>query len=205
MHADVPWWTKAEVLGGPQTNMHLFLLLFAVVLGSAPAFAQSSQASPAKDVPSPDLPVSIERIRELLARAPAESVLVGLDRQPDYKITVEEQRFLKDILESLDVKTAPPPPGGLYAYEMQQQAWNTRNSPLVRPYAAFTSGELAQVTATSILGKLVARYLNQAVVNLSRTEAENLAREEVRRAIEQYCSGRPDRSFIEICTSSTLR
>ena len=148
---------------------------------------------------------SDERIRELLARAPAESVLVGLDRQPDYKITVEERRFLKDILESLDVKTGPSPPGGLYAHEIQQQVWNTRNSPLARPYAAFTSGELAQVTMTSILGKLVANDLSHAVLNLSRTEAENLAREEVRRAIEEYCSGRPDRSFIDICTSPTSR
>jgi hypothetical protein len=192
-------------LGDLKTNMPLFLLLFAAMLGNTPAAARSGQASPAQDAPSSDLPVSIERIRELLARAPAESVLVGLDRQPDYKITVEERRFLKDILESLDVKTGPSPPGGLYAHEIQQQVWNTRNSPLARPYAAFTSGELAQVAMTSIMGTLVGRYLTHAVMNLSRTEAENLAREEVRRAIEEYCSERPDRSFIEICTSATLR
>ena len=72
-------------------------------------------------------------------------------------------------------------------------------------YAAFTSGELAQVSLTSILGTLVARYLTHGVMNLSRTEAEHLAREDVRRAIDEYCSGRPDRSFIEICTSPTLR
>jgi len=192
-------------LGNLKSNMPLFLLLLAAMLWSMPAAARSSQTSPPQDAPSSDLPVSIERIRELLARAPAESVLVGLDRQPDYKLTVEERRFLKDILESLEVKSGPTPPGGLYAYEIQQQVWNTRNSPLARPYAAFTSGELAQVTMTSIMGTLVGRYLTHAVMNLSRTEAENLAREEVRRAIEEYCSGRPDRSFIEICTSPTLR
>ncbi len=189
--------------------MRLILLLVAVTLASAPALANPHQASPSASTPqdasSPDLPVSIDRIRELLARAPAESVLLGLDRQPDFKITVEERRFLKDILESLDVKTAPPPPGGLYAYEMQRQVWNTRNSPLVRPYAAFTSGELAQVSLTSILGALVTRYLTHGVMNLNRTEAENMAREDVRRAIDEYCSGRPDRSFIEICTSPTPR
>jgi hypothetical protein len=58
---------------------------------------------------------------------------------------------------------------------------------------------------TSILGALVARYLTNGIMNLSRTEAENLAREDVRRAIEEYCSGRPDRSFIDICTSPTSR
>jgi hypothetical protein len=189
--------------------MRLILLLVAATLASVPAVAQPSQASPPasppQDVPSLALPVSVERIRELLGRAPAESVLRGLDRQPDYKVTVEERRFLKDILESLDVKTGPAPPGGLYANEIQQQVWNTRNSPLVRPYAAFTSGELAQVSVTSILGALVARYLTNGIMNLSRTEAENLAREDVRRAIEEYCSGRPDRSFIDICTSPTSR
>ena len=153
--------SKAEPIGGVQTYMRLILLLVAVILTSTPAAAQPSQASPPastpQDAPSSDLPVSIDRIRELLARAPAESVLQGLDRQPDFKVTVEERRFLKDILESLDVKTAPAPPGGLYAYEMQQQVWNTRNSPLVRPYAAFTSGELAQVSLTSILGALVTK------------------------------------------------
>ena len=133
MHAGTIGPTIGRDPRGPQTTMHLFLLLFAVTLGSTPAAARSSQASPAQDAPSSDLPVSIERIRELLARAPAESVLVGLERQPDYKLTVEERRFLKDILESLDVKTAPPPPGGLYTYEMQQQVWNTRNSPLRPP------------------------------------------------------------------------
>ena len=198
-----------SAIGGVQTHMRLILLLVAGMLASVPATAPPSQtsspASPSQDAPSVDLPVSVDRIRELLARAPAESVLRGLDRQPDFQISIEERRFLKDILESLDVKTAPAPPGGLYAYEMQQQVWNTRNSPLVRPYAAFTSGELAQVSLTSVLGALVARYLTHAVLNLSRTEAENLAREDVRQAIDEYCSGRPDRSFIEICTSPTLR
>ena len=210
MHARyIPVDQGRRPIGGVQTYMRLILLLVAATLASEPAVAQSNQASspasPPQDVASQALPVSVERIRELLARAPAESVLRGLDRQPDYKVTVEERRFLKDILESLDVKTGPVPPGGLYAYEMQQQVWNTRNSPLVRPYAAFTSGELAQVSLTSILGALVTRYLTNGVINLSRTEAENLAREDVRRAIEEYCSGRPDRSFIEICTSPTSR
>ena len=204
MHAGGILVDRAETLGRPNITMHLVLLMIAAMLGGTPASAHSSQTSPGQDASSSELPVSVERIRELLARAPAESVLLGLDRQPDYKITVEERRFLKDILESLDVKTGPPPPGGLYGYEIQQQVWNTRNSPLVRPYAAFTSGELAQVTVTSILGSLVTRYLTHGVMNLSRTEAENLAREEVRRAIEEYCSARPDRTFIEICTSPTL-
>ena len=200
---------QAPVGGVQKTHMRLILLLVGGILATTTAVAQPSQpsssASTPQDATAADLPVSLDRIRELLSRAPVESVLLGLDRQPDFKVTVEERRFLKDILESLDVKTAPAPPGGLYAHEMQQQVWNTRNSPLVRPYAAFTSGELAQVSLTSILGSIVAKYLTHKVLNLSRTEAEQLAREDVRRAIDEYCSGRPDRSFIEICTSPTLR
>ena len=195
-----------EASGDLKTNMPLFLVLFAAMLGSTPAAARSSQTSPPQDAPSSDLPVSVERIRELLARTPAESVLVGLDRQPDYKITVEERRFLKDILESLDVKTGPSPPGGLYAYEIQQQVWNTRNSPLARPYAAFTSGELAQVTMTSILGKLVANYLSHAVLNLSRAEAENMAREEVRLGplITEFAKTDEDRAILRFFSTDVV-
>lgn len=178
------------------------------MLTSASVLAQSAEPSPSastpQDAPALNLPVSVDRIRELLARAPASSILRGLDRQPDYKLTVEERRFLQDILERLDVKTGPAPPGGLYAYEMQQQVWNTRNSPLVRPYAAFTSSELVQVSLTSILSALVGQYLTDGIRTWSRTQAEEFAREEVRRAISEYCAARPDRPLIEICTSPTL-
>lgn len=192
--------TAAE---GAQIHMRLFLLLVAAMLGSALALAQSGQASPdgstPQDTPARDLPVSLERIRELLAQAPHESMLNSLDRQPDFKVTVEERRFLKDILENLEIPASPAPPGGLYGYETQRQMANTRNSPLARPYAAFTSGELAQVSLTSILSALVTRYLTSGARNISRTQAEELARADVQRAINNYCVARPDRSQIEIC------
>lgn len=187
--------------------MRLIPLLVAVTVSSAPAFAQPDQASPgmssasstSQDAPVPDLPVSLDRIRELLARAPAVSLLHGLDRQPDFSITVEERRFLKDILETLDVKTAPAPPGGLYGYEMDRQVWNTRNSPLARPYAAFTSGELAQLSLTSIVSNLVTRYLTNGVRRYTRAQAEAQARADVRQAIDDYCRVHPERALIEIC------
>ena len=87
---------------------------------------------------------------------------------------------------------------------MQQQVWNTGNPPLVRPYAAFTSSELVQVSLTSILSALVTKYLADGVRTWSRTQAEALARDDVRRAIAKYCDARPDRPLIEICTLSTL-
>jgi len=183
--------------------MRLILLLVAAMAAGAPPPVPPDQASPEvstpQDAPALDLPVSIDRIRGLLAQVPAESLLRGLDRRPDFAITVEERRFLKDILETLDVKTPPAPPGGLYGYETQRQMWNTRNSPLERPYAAFTSGELAQVSLTSIVSALATRYLTNGVRNVSRTEAEALARADVRRAIDDYCSAHPDRALIDIC------
>ena len=188
--------------------MRLILLWVTAILSIGPALVQPVQASPAastpQDVAAPNLPVSVDRIRELLARAPIASILRGLDRQPDFAITVEERRFLRDILETLDLKTGPPAPGGLYANEIQQQVWNTRNSPLARPYAAFTSSELAQVSLTSILGALMTKFLADGGRTLSRTQAETLAHEEVRRAIVEYCDAQPVRPRIEICTLSAL-
>jgi len=195
-------------MGGVITPMRLMFLVVAGILSAGPAFAQDAKASPAPSTPQdatlPRLPVSVDRIRELLARAPAASVLRGLDRQPDYTITVEERRFLQDIVETLGEKTGPSPSGGLYAYEIQQQVWNTRNSPLVRPYAAFTASELVQVSLASILSGLVTQYLADGGRHWSRTQAEARARDEVRRAIAEYCEARPDRPRIDICTLSAL-
>jgi hypothetical protein len=193
--------------------MRLILLLVVVTLWSAPAVGQPDEASPvvaaasstSQDATALDLPVSFDRIRELLARAPAESLLQGLDRQPDFSITVEERRFLKDILETLDVKAAPAPPGGLYGYETDRQVSNTRSSPLARPYAAFTSGELAQLSLTSIVSALVTRYLTNGVRRYTRTQAEALAQADVRQAIDDYCRVHPERALIAICHQPALR
>ena len=189
--------------------MPLFFLIVAAVLISPAASAQtaptSPQASTAQDARPPDLPVSLDRIRQLLAKAPAEPLLGGPGRQPDFKITVEERRYLETVLESLHVKPEPAPPGGLYGYETQQQVNNMRNSPLTRPYAAFSSSELIQVSLTSILSALVMKYMTDSVRAMTRSQAEAAAREEVQHAIADYCSARPDRAFIDICKVPDLR
>lgn len=197
--------------------MRLIFLLVAAILSGAAVSAQSGQPSSAastpqdaptvadQDAPARDLPVSLDRIRQLLADAPANPLIGGSHPPPDFRVTVEERRFLLDILETLDVKTEPAPPGGLYANEIQQQFWNTRNSPLGRPYAAYTSSELVQVSLTSILSALVMRYMTDSVKAMSRSQAEAAAHEEVQRAIAEYCGARPDRAFIDLCTMPSLR
>jgi hypothetical protein len=189
--------------------MPLFFLVVAAVLSSPTTSAQNVPSSPptstAQDAPSLDLPVSLDRIRQLLARAPVEPLIGGPGRQPDFKITIEERRYLETVLESLRVKPEPAPAGGLYGYETQQQVNNMRNSPLTRPYAAFSSSELLQVSLTSILSALVMKYMTDSVKAMSRAQAEAAAREEVQHAIADYCSARPDRAFIDICKVPDLR
>lgn len=182
--------------------MWLCILLVAAILTSGPASAQQpapSSASPTQDTPAFHLPVSLDRIRELLARAPAQPLLRGLDRQPNFRVRIEERRFMEDILERLAIERAPAPPGGLYAYELRRQLWNSVDRPLMQPYAAFNQTELAQVLGTAALSGMAAKYLLQRIRTLNQDQNEREARAQVRRAIAEYCSAHPEGETFEIC------
>lgn len=181
--------------------MRLHLLVIAAILASAPAAAQQG-TSPATASTSQDAPasaVSLDRIREQLARAPARPLLHGLDRQPNFRIRIEERRFIEDILDSLQIPKTPAPPGGLYAYEQQRQIWNSVDRPLMQPYAAFSQGELVQVAATATLNSILAKYLLRGVRHLNQALNEQAAREEVRQAVADYCRAHPAGDTFEIC------
>lgn len=188
---------------GPKPPMRLYVLMIAVILTSAPSAAQQgtspSRASAVQDGPAFDLPVSLERIRELLARAPAKPLLRGLDRQPNFRVRIEERRFIEDILDSLQIPKSPAPPGGLYGFEHQRQVWNSVDRPLMQPYAAFNQRELAQVAATAVLNAILAKYLVEGVRDLNHALKERAAREEVRRAVADYCAAHPEGETFEIC------
>jgi hypothetical protein len=188
--------------------MRLSVVLVAAILTSTPVMAQpgslSSASSGASSATEDDarfeLPVSLERIRELLARAPPQPLLRGLDRPPNFRVRIEERRFIADILDNLDIGKVAVPAGGLYGYEQQRQVWNPVDRPLMQPYAAFSQGELAQVAATATLNAVVAKYLLQGIRNINQWQSERGAREEVRRAITEYCAAHPERESIELCT-----
>ena len=187
--------------------MRLFLLLLTATLAAAsPTAAQdvqpSSTARPASSTEdgSTDLPVSLDRIRERLATAPARPLLSSLERPPDFKVEVEE-RTIADILSTLDFKTGPAPAGGLYGYEQQQRLFNPVDRPLAQPYAAFNSAELITIAIQNLIFKYLGGRVVDAVSDAERARAEAAARGEVKGAIANYCAADPERAKrLSICT-----
>ena len=197
--------------GGPP-RLRLCMLLVYLLIGmlfTAPAaLAQappSSQAavpeSSAADSPSANLPVSLDHIRTGLKRQATDSLLKRVEIPPDFRIQILEQQRIDELLSKLDFKglKAPAPAGGLYGYDQQQRLFNPVNNPLVQPYAAFSGGELITVAVEN----LMARYLGGKIVNglsdFERARAEHAARQEVEKAIADYCAARPDRSDLQLC------
>jgi hypothetical protein len=164
--------------------------------GSSPSSAAQSAS---QDAPALELPVSLEHIRASLARAPEQPLLRGLDRKPDFQVTVEQRLKLEELLWSLDYKTGPAPPGGLYGYEQQRLLWNKTDHPLLQPYAAFNSGQLVTLAVEGIVEKYAAGPALNALTGAERKRVERAARAEVTRAIAEFCAGESDRSHIEIC------
>jgi hypothetical protein len=170
------------------------------MLAVQPAVAQGVQTSArqsAKTDTAPfNLPVSLENIREGLARPP---VLLGLDRKPDFSVTTEEAQRLEELFRSLEMKMGPAPPGGLYAYEQQRLLFNPTDHPLSQPYAAFSSGELITLAIEGLVGRWLMDAAKNGISSADKKRAEKHAREEITSAIAQFCAEQPDRSHFEIC------
>jgi hypothetical protein len=130
--------------------------------------AQTGVRAPTADVSTATLPVSNERIRAALRRPPP--LLLSQKIQADFKIEILERQHFRDLLDLLDFSSGPLAPGGFYAYQ-QQQVTGRQTQPL------FTVG----------LGGL-AQSVTSAVSKARRERAERLAREEVRRALVEFCS-----------------
>ena len=184
--------------------MRLTLLLFTATLAAAPAQAQSAAASSASEqtsgVQDYNFPVSLDRIRGKLDQPPP--TLRGLNEVPNFKVEVQEKQKLEDLIAAIfkDVKKVSVPAGGLYMQEMQRQWWPAGDNPLMQPYAAFNQGQLATIVVENIVGHLLAGPAMRALSSAERAIAEHNAREEVHRAIAEYCAARPDRgSGIQIC------
>jgi hypothetical protein len=194
--------------------LRLYVVLAAMLVAS-PVTAQepaaSSSGGTAKsstgDAQSGDLPVSLDRIRAGLKRQVTDSLLKRAEIPPDFRIQILEQQKIDDMLSKLDFKgvSGPAPAGGLYGYEQQQRLFNSVDHPLVQPYAAFSGGELITIA----IENLIARYLGGRIVNgiteAEHARAERAAREEVDKAIADYCAARPDRADIQLCTSPSVR
>ncbi len=192
--------------------MRLIPLVLTVVLTALPAAAQPS---PEQDSPSPasdpqsaasrfELPVSIDKIKQGLEQTPTIR-LRGLDDAPTFKVAIHERLrsfALDEWLQSADLKPGPIPAGGLYAYEMQRQVWHTADSPLAQPYAAFSEPQLLTVLIENLAGKYLGGRAIEAGSAAERTRAEARARDEVQRAIAEYCAARPEGSReVDLCAA----
>ena len=179
-----------------KTGMRLFTLLVTVILLSTPAAAQqvepssgSAGLSASKDTSQADLPVSLDKIREALAAAPVEP-LKGLDEKPHFRVQIQERQKFEALLERLKFDSGPAVPGGLYSYDQQQRLFPKVDNPLVQPYAAFNQGELLQVMLTTLMEKYLAARLVGAVTSAARAHAEEEARKEVARALDEFWAAR---------------
>ncbi len=176
--------------------MRLFTLLVAAIFIASPALAQQVQPSSCaaglsapKDTCEVNLPVSLDKIREALAEAPAER-LKGLDVKPHFRVQIQERQKFEALLETLKFNSGPAIPGGLYGYDQQQRLFPKVDNPLVQPYAAFSQGELLQVMITTLVEKYLAGRLVGAVTSAERARAEEEARKEVARALDEFWAAR---------------
>lgn len=185
--------------------MRLISLLFTAILVAAPAAAQPS---PQQDSSSPELnlPVSIDKIRAGLEKTPT-TRLRGLNEVPTFKVEIHERQrpfTLEELINNMApaFKAGPVPAGGVYAYEMQRQANNPTDNPLTQPYAAFNQPQLLTVLIENLVGKYLGGRAINAVSTAEREHAEGQARDEVHRAVAEYCAAQPygGRS-IEICNT----
>jgi hypothetical protein len=184
-------------------------LLLAAMLTAAAQGSQEPPASPAAaSASSPadaasTLPVSLDRIKRALEQPPVQT-LRGLTDVPTFKVEItEKQRVrLEDLINSLDFKSGPVPAGGLYAYEQQRQMWPAVNNPLTQPYAAFSPSELVTILVENLVGRYLVGKAAGAITSAERSSAEAAAREEVVRAITDYCAAQPRAGAgIQICAN----
>jgi len=189
----------------------LFVYLLLASLWASTVIAQEPQASSRAaarestnaDSQSGDLPVSLDHIRAGLKRQATESILKRVEIPPDFRIQILEQQRIDEMLSKLDFShlKAPAPPGGLYGYDQQQRLFNPVDHPLSQPYAAFNGSELITVAIENLIARYVGGRLVNGISDFERARAERAARQEVDKAIADYCAARPDRSDLQLCAS----
>lgn len=160
--------------------------------------AQSQQPKPAAESPEDqqptpgDLGVSLDRVKFALAQTALPKLKIVPDT-PTFRVQVIEKRpiNLPPFIETLKIPRQWVPSGGIANYEFM----NMVTPPLARPYAAFNSGELAQVVATSLVSALIMYGLRQGagyVRDWYRESLEARTREDVQRELEEFLLEHPN-------------
>ena len=153
--------------------------LAALFISGAVVLAQ--EARPPVAVTNPPLIFSVERIRSAL-ETPVSELLTRRKITPDFVVDIRERQRFEKLMKPWDFSSGPVPPGGLYAYEQLQRSGLRVAQPM------FMFDLLA-----------IARGVSKAAYS-ARTAR---ARQEVDRAIAEYCAAQPNRGAgIQLCTSS---
>jgi hypothetical protein len=145
-----------------------FLLLMLLMLPMA-----ALAGSPVPDQQPATDPVSIERIRTALEKAPVVP-LKGVDERPNFRVEIRERQIIDELLQRLKFESGPPVPGGLYAYQQLQALFPKLDAPQRIP----AMGGLPLLP--------IGHAIVKAVSNARRTRAEEAAREEVQRALDEF-------------------
>jgi hypothetical protein len=171
--------------------------------GQSPDQSSSTQTDASAPQDAGALPVSLDKIKRALAQAPAEP-LRGLDEHPHFRIGVSEQQTMRveDLIASLDFTSGPAAAGGLYGYQVNQQAFPSVDNPLRQPYAAFNQPELLTIVVENLAVKYLGGRALTAVSRAQRARAEQAARDEVLQAIVDY---RATQETAQPATGATLK
>src|SRR5438105_12065540 len=151
--------------------MRLVSLLIAAVITALPAAAQEiAPVTPASETPSEpaalNLPISFQKIREGLLQPQPTEPLKGLTPAdaPTFRVIGTEQQKFEALLAK--IKFDPPGPqvaGGIYADDQWQRLFPRIDNPLVQPYAAFSTGQLATLAVEALIEKYVAEKMAHVV------------------------------------------
>ena len=138
------------------------MLTFAAALGLAAFMAVQSSAPPPQNADPPaTLPVSLGRIREALKKQEGK-LAVPLPRA-DFRVDIAEEQHFQELVDLLDFSAIPALPAVRFGGSQTQPLFNV---------------------SLSGIGVSVAK----SVAKARRERAERLAREEVQRALIQFCS-----------------
>ena len=152
-----------------------------LLLPAGPGRAQSSAAAPeapagvvADTLRGGDLPVSLDRIRAALERAPQSRL--KLPAQPTFSITIEARSLrIEDLLDLEELARNPTVPTSATHREFLAMV----TPPEARQFGAFDADELAVVAATSLATGLALGTLPSLIKDALRRRQEAQAKREV--------------------------
>jgi hypothetical protein len=145
------------------------------IIGLTLALGFQLPADPAWPPESAELPVSLTRIRTALDN-PAPLRLTLPEPQADFRVEIRQRPlYSPNLLGPVESLWSPipgrVPPGGLYAFEQRQRLGEPWSQPML-------SIDLLSIGSA----------VQKAIANARRTRAEQAARDEVQRALAEFCA-----------------